>query len=140
MKKNILLFLIFMGCYAVIFAGEKTTDGDTIKSRYTLDSARKAEYGKFEDTFTSWFHKKYCVKMKIKISCNGCSRFYFPVTFKIDEKGKIVITETNPGLFCGKELTEKQKTEFVKGFQSIVFSKLFYGRVVFFNFNRALSC
>ncbi|MBC7865760.1 MAG: hypothetical protein IAF38_22495 [Bacteroidia bacterium] len=140
MKIIILLFLFLAGCQTLSLARVKNISQDTIKSKYELDSLSRAEYEKFETKFSTWFYKKYCVKMKIKISCGGCSSFFFPVTFKVDSAGKIKITETGTGKFCGKELNARQKSELLKGLNNIVFSNLFYGKIIVFNFNRSLKC
>lgn len=113
---------------------------DTITYSFELDSLHRAEFEDFEKQFSHWFHNSYCKKMKIKISCAGCSRFYQHVVFAITNGGKIEIREARPGKFCGKELTEKQRKEFLKGFNNFVFTGFFSGKIVRFNFNRTLKC
>jgi hypothetical protein len=138
--KKIILLAFFLGAFQNKFFALKFSETDTIRSKYQLTPVVRSEYEKFEPKFINWFYKVYCVKVKIKLSCAGCSNFFILTTFKVDSAGKIKIIETGEGKYCEREMSEKQKKEFLKGFNTITFPGLFYGKVFVFNFNRALKC
>jgi hypothetical protein len=139
MKKMIYTFFILtLFCTKTVSAQAHAPD--TIHSERDIDSLHSAEWDTFLNNFNTWFHKSYCPKMKIKISCAGCSRFHLELILSINEKGKATLSKTGKENFCGKNLTQKQKEEFFKGIQRSTFSEYFRGKVIRFNFNRTLKC
>ena len=67
-----------------VFAFAKAQGKDTIPATYYLDSANRPEMEKYENDFSKWFRDKYCKRMKIKITCAGCSRFIYDAFFLLE--------------------------------------------------------